>query len=167
MAERCYPGLVVDVNIMHGLTINAGVVFQVRKTSLRDEGYQKKILLAALAASQGMRLAIVVDEDIDIYSAEDILWALTTRVDPNTDIIQGARGGRGILMMPIERIAKGVFGGGMGIDATIPFEAKGEFDRAKYPVDRVELSKWFSEEEIAAARKLQNEYARLLAQTGG
>ncbi len=109
------------------------------------------------------------DEDIDIYSAEDILWAIITRVNPNTDIIQGARGGRETMLMPMERLPliKGVFEGGMGIDATVPLEAKGEFERAKYPVDRVELRKWFSEEEIAAARKLQNEYAKLQAQIGG
>ncbi len=169
VAERCFAGLVVDVNIFHGLTAEGGVVYQVRKKRLREEGFQKNVLLAALAAGLGMRLVIAVDEDIDIYSAEDVLWALTTRVNPNTDIIQGARGGRGTMMMPIERLPalKGLFEGGIGVDATVPVEAKEEFERAKYPVDRVELGKWFSDEEIASARKLQNEYARLLAQTGG
>ena len=33
------------------------------------------------------RLAIVVDNDVDIESAEDLIWSVTTRVDPQTDLV--------------------------------------------------------------------------------
>ncbi|MBI4287682.1 MAG: UbiD family decarboxylase [Chloroflexi bacterium] len=168
VADRVMPGLVTDVHILHGLTVNGGVVFQVRKRRDWDEGYQRNILSAALGASPGLRLAIAVDEDVDIYNADDVLWALVTRVNPNTDILRGPTGGRGMLMQPMERRGGGLggFEGGMGIDATIAFEERPQFERAKYPVDKVDLKKYFSPEELARALHSQDEYARVLAKRG-
>ena len=40
-----------------------------------------------------MRLAIAVDTDIDMYSMDDIMWALTTRVNPHTDVLNPIPGG--------------------------------------------------------------------------
>jgi len=44
---------------------------------------------------QGMRLAIAESPDIDIYSMDDIIWSLTTRVNPHTDIINPLPAGSG------------------------------------------------------------------------
>lgn len=168
LAERCIPGLVIDVNTLHGLKIQAGIVYQVKKRKPWDEGYQKNILTAALGATAGMRLVIAVDEDVDIYNADDVLWAITTRVNPDLDIIRGGKGGRGTIMQPMERMggAGGGFEGGIGIDATVPFQAKSEFTRSHYPVERIDLRKWFSEKEIESVKAIQDEYAKLLARTG-
>jgi 3-polyprenyl-4-hydroxybenzoate decarboxylase len=77
-----------------------------------------------------MRLAIAVSEDVDPYSMDDIMWCLTTRVNPQTDILNPIPGGRGQTFMPAERMTAGAqqwtasntrFEGGMGIDATVPF----------------------------------------------
>ena len=57
-------------------------------------------------------------------------------------------------------------GGIVAIDATLPFAAKKSFKRAHYPVDRIKLSKWFSESELSAARSLQDEYAKVLSRMG-
>ena len=74
-----------------------------------------------------MRLAIAVSEDTDPYSMDDIMWCLTTRVNPQTDILNPIPGGRGQTFMPSERMTAGDkawtgantrFEGGMGIDAT-------------------------------------------------
>jgi 4-hydroxy-3-polyprenylbenzoate decarboxylase len=62
--------------------------------------------------------------------------------------------------------AGGGFEGGIGIDATVPFEFKGEFTRSHYPVDRIDLRRWFSEEQIATVTASQDEYAKVLARTG-
>lgn len=168
VADRVMPGLVTDVNILHGLTVNGGVVFQLHKRRDWDEGYQRNILSAALGASPGLRLAIAVDDDVDIYNADDVLWALVTRVNPNADILTGPRGGRGMLMQPMERQgeALGGFEGGLGIDATVPFEARPQFERAKYPVDKVDLKNYFTPEDLARALHQQDEYARVLARWG-
>ena len=76
------------------------------------------------AAAYGMRLAIAVSPDVDIYSMDDIMWCLTTRVNPKTDILNPIPGGRGQTFMPAERMTSGekqwtasntLFEGGMGI----------------------------------------------------
>jgi 4-hydroxy-3-polyprenylbenzoate decarboxylase len=152
-----------------------GVIFQVKKRRPRDEGYQKNILSAALSVSFGMRLAIVVDTDVDIYNMDDIIWALTTRVDAGSDVMIVSRGGVGQTFQPAERSSAGdrewtqsntLFSGGIGLDATVPFRYQDAFKRASYPIEKVDLKKWFSEEQIAKVRAIQSEYARSLSVRG-
>ncbi len=170
LAQRVAPGFVQDATVFTGLTPWGGVVIQVKKKRRSDEGLQRNILAASLATARGLRLAIVVDEDINIYELEDIFWALTTRVNPASDIICGASGSRGQAFQPSERITSqgqvSVFQGGMGIDATVPFQAKGDFQRARYAVDKVDFSKWFTKEEMRKMRAQQSEYIRFLGETG-
>ena len=167
LADRIRPGLVVDVNIVPGVAGHGGnVIFQVKKTRPSDEGYQRNILAAALSAAPGIGLVVMVDEDVNIYSADDMLWAITTRVSPARSIITGIGGAMAQVLMPVERMEAGEqdrYAVGLGIDATVPFAQKGYFERGKYPVDKVDLKKWLSAEEIADALALQSEYAQILA----
>ncbi len=173
LAHRLNPGMVVDVNILPGLAVMAMIIFQVRKRGNGDEGFQRNLINACLGMNVGMRLVVVVDEDVDIYSADDVLWALITRVDPGSDIIVGG-GGKRMGLMPIERF--GTFGelnnepalmaGGIGFDATVPFDARWGMERAHYPVDEVDLSKFLSSQQMASIRAMQSDYARILASTG-
>jgi gallate decarboxylase subunit C len=170
IADRLAPGFVIDVTTSQGLTPWGGTIIQVRKRRPSDEGLQRNLLAAAMAINRGLRLAIAVDEDINIYEPEEILWALTSRVNPSTDIIFGA-GGRGQSFQPAERLAAqgqavSTFEGGIGIDATIPFAAKNDFQRARYAVDKVDFTKWFSKEEMQEMRAHQSEYIRFLGETG-
>ena len=171
IADRLAPGFVTDVTTSQGLTTLGGAIIQVRKRRPSDEGLQRNVLATALAINRGLRFAIAVDEDINIYEPEEILWALTSRVNPHTDIIFGA-GGRGQSYQPAERVAAqgqeivSTFGGGIGIDATIPFAAKNDFVRARYAVDKVDFSKWFTTEEMRQMRAQQSEYFRFLGETG-
>ena len=91
LAERIVPGLCIDIPM--GMTDLDGMIFQVRKRRVHDEG--RNILSAARSISLGARLGIVVDEAIDIYSVEDIRWALTTPVNPKEDILIICEGGFG------------------------------------------------------------------------
>ncbi|MBI4331387.1 MAG: UbiD family decarboxylase [Chloroflexi bacterium] len=170
VAERIIPGLVVDCNILHGFSVNGGIVYQVNKRRPWDEGYQRNILMAAMAANPGIRLVVMVDEDVDIYNADDVIWAITTRCNPVSGILSGAREGRGTLMQPLERtsgLGGGGFEGGIGIDATVPMDKKWHFERAHYPSDQIDLKKWLSDEEIKKIQASQSEYAKLMARTGG
>ena len=108
--DRIAPGLVVDVSILHALTWWGGVVFQVKKTGPSDEGIQRNLLMSALGDAPSLRLAVAVDEDVDIYSADDVLWAITTRCSPPDGIIRGAYGSRGIPAQPAEKKISGVGG---------------------------------------------------------
>lgn len=176
MAERMVPGLVADVHIPLGMTDWGGVIFQFKKRRKRDDGWQKNVLSAACSLSQGLRLAIAVDEDVNIYNAEDVLWAMTTRVDGDKDIQLIAPGGMGQTFQPAERSAaapgaqwvrsESKYSGGIAIDATVPFEFKWAYERAGYPIEVVSLDKWFSKEEIQKGLSMQSQYAQWLAKTG-
>ena len=69
------------------------------------------------------KLAIAVDDDVDIGSAEDLVWSISTRVDPTRDlfVVPDAKG------HPIDPLARAtgdsprdVVTGKWGIDATRP-----------------------------------------------
>ncbi len=175
IADRMVPGLVTDVNIFSGVAgWGSHIIYQLKKRRGGDEGYQRNILGLALGSALGLRLAVAVDEDIDIYSADDVLWAIITRVNPDTDILRGSKGGIGYPMVPAEREAaavEGKFGfyyeGGLGLDATAPYKAREVFRRAHYPVDRIKLSEWLSPTELARYASLQTEYGKVLAHLGG
>ncbi len=175
LCERLQPGIIQDVNIPYPMTDWGGCIIQVKKRNKIEEGWQRNFLSAILSCSQGMRLAIAVDTDIDIYSMDDIIWALTTRVNPHTDILNPVPGGIGQTFQPQERMTAGEkewtasntrFEGGMGIDATVPFGYEMDFHRPVYPVDRVDLNKWFQPDEIARAKSLMKGWAEVLARTG-
>jgi len=169
LADRLVPGLVVDVHHPFALRFWGGVVYQVKKRRPRDEGYQRNLLINTLGAAPGIRLVIVVDEDVDIYSMDDVMWAIMSRTEPATDYLRGATGSRGVAAQPGEMATMleiGGFGGGLGIDATVPFLEKWRYERAHYPSDMVDLKKWFSQEEIDKAKAQQGDYARVMAKYG-
>lgn len=50
-------------------------------------GQAKNVLLGALSTSYlHIKMAVTVNEDIDIRSADDVWWAVSARVDPSKDI---------------------------------------------------------------------------------
>ena len=167
-AEGIAPGLVTDVNIPYGIRVNSGVVYQVKKRGRVDDSLLKNLLFGALSASMA-RLVIAVDEDVNIYNADDILWAITTRMNAQTGISKAPAGAVAVGYALTEHSARSGAGGGEGIaiDATAPYDARTTFKRAHYPSDTIDLSKWLSPEEISTIRMQQLEYARLLADIGG
>ena len=87
LCHRLQPGIVQNVVIPYCMTDWGGCIIQVKKRHQIDEGWQRNFLAAALSCSQGMRLAIAVSEDVDPYSMDDVMWCLTTRVNPRADIL--------------------------------------------------------------------------------
>ncbi|HXG51133.1 MAG TPA: UbiD family decarboxylase [candidate division Zixibacteria bacterium] len=175
LCERMQPGIIMDVNIPYCMTDWGGAIIQVRKRNRIEEGWQRNFMAAILATSQGSRLVIAVSEDTDPYDMDDIMWCLTTRVNPKTDIINPLPGGRGQTFMPAERMTAGEkewtasntsFEGGMGIDATVPFGYENDFMRPVYPVTRVDLKKFFSEKDIQNAKSRMRGWVHSLARTG-
>jgi len=62
----------------------------------RSEGEAKLAAMAAFAGSELIKHVIVVDNDIDVYDEEQVLWAVATRVDAATEvaIIDRVKGSR-------------------------------------------------------------------------
>jgi len=175
LCNRLQPGIIQDAHIPYCMTDWGGCIIQVKKRNKIEEGWQRNFLSAILSCSQGLRLAIAVSEDVDIYSMDDIMWCLTTRVNPKTDILNPIPGGRGQTFMPAERMTAGekawtasntLFEGGMGIDATVPFGYEQDFHRPVYPVDRVKPEDFFNAKQIEQMKSRMAGWVLSLARTG-
>jgi UbiD family decarboxylase len=70
------------------LTLGSGgwlhAIVAVRKQS---EGDGKNAILASFGAHSSLKMCTVVDVDIDIYDLNDVDWAISTRMQPDKDII--------------------------------------------------------------------------------
>ena len=144
---RNIGGFVDLKNVM----ILPGIFSVVVQLTQRLRGEAKQVLLGALASEYlHPKVAIAVDEDVDIFDPAEILWAISTRVDPATDItvIPEVRG------HPMDPTAEEVgvtgqpgwqrLGSKMLIDATKPPlnapEARSQFERIKPPnIERIRL----------------------------
>lgn len=94
----------------------------------------RKAAMQAFVEMPNLKLAVVVDDDIDVFNERDVLWAVATRThwDKDLDVIRKVQSFRGWL------------GDAVGIiDATRPLE--GEFPkRNKIPDDALErVSRFF------------------------
>ena len=175
LCERMQPGIIQDVVIPYCMTDWGGAVIQVKKRNKIDEGWQRNFMSAILATSQGLRICVAVSEDTDPYDMDDVMWCLTTRVNPHADIINPLPGGRGQTFQLAKHLAAGDrqlvasntnFEGGMGIDATVPFGYESDFMRPIYPIDRVNPQDFFTDDDLANAFGRMNGWVHGLARTG-
>ena len=51
------------------------------------DGLGRNAALAALASDPLLKLAIVVDDDINIFNEAEVMWAVTTRTQPDRDVV--------------------------------------------------------------------------------
>jgi UbiD family decarboxylase len=68
-------------------------ILQFKKLSASDEGRQRQAALTAFAAFPELKHVILVDDDVNIFDTNDVLWAMTTRYqgDASTVFIPGVR----------------------------------------------------------------------------
>ena len=60
-------------------------------TKSRLGGYGKAVAMRLLSTPHGMpytKIAIIVDEFVDPFNLEQVMWALTTRVRPDKDVFK-------------------------------------------------------------------------------
>jgi 3-polyprenyl-4-hydroxybenzoate decarboxylase len=153
----------------------SGAVIQVKKRNQIDEGWQRNFMGALLLTSQSTRICVAVSEDADPYYVSYVMWNITTRVNPHTDILNPIPGGRVQTFMPAEPMTAGDkertasntrFEGGMGIDCTVPCGYESDFIRPVYAVDKVDLKTWFSDDQIANGKDRRKGWVNSLARTG-
>lgn len=137
MVERAMPGRLLNV-FAH--TAGGGkylAVLQFKKSVPADEGRQRQAALLAFAAFSELKHVILVDEDVDIFDTDDVLWAMQTRYqgDVSTVFIPGVR------CHPLDPSQDPAFSPSIrdhGIscktifDCTVPFALKAGFQRSKF-----------------------------------
>jgi UbiD family decarboxylase len=108
-----------------------------------EQAYAGHATQAALVAGQcgagayGGRFVVVVDDDVDVYDMNDVLWAMTTRCDPRRDIHIVDRAWSGPLDPAIHPDHRG-FNSRCIVDATRPWEWR---DRFADPVVTPEMAR--------------------------
>jgi len=88
------------------------------------DGDGKNVLLTLLGSEYMLKHAIVVDDDIDIHNDDEVLWAISTRVQADHDVFIVPRA-RSSVLDPSSYGLESLFSGEgmvtkMGIDATRP-----------------------------------------------
>lgn len=87
MLEKAMPGKVLNV---HAPRCGGGkyvAVIQYKKTDPSDEGRHRQAALTAFAAYSELKTVFLVDEDVDPFDMDDVMWAMTTRMQSDVDVI--------------------------------------------------------------------------------
>jgi 4-hydroxy-3-polyprenylbenzoate decarboxylase len=87
MVERAMPGRVQNVYAHSSGGGKFLAVIQFKKSVPSDEGRQRQAALLAFSAFPELKQVILVDEDVDLFDTNDVLWAMTTRMQADVDII--------------------------------------------------------------------------------
>ncbi|MDB5726945.1 MAG: UbiD family decarboxylase [Noviherbaspirillum sp.] len=103
---------------------SCGGMFNIR-VSLRQRypGEAMNAISAILGSTADVKHVFVVDDDIDIYSDEQMEWAFATRFQANRDLVVNS----GYRAMPLDPSLNGArTGGKAGFDLTLPFGRRHE-----------------------------------------
>lgn len=145
MVERAMPGRLVNVYSHSAGGGKYMAVMQFKKSIPSDEGRQRQAALLAFSAFSELKHVILVDEDVDPFDSNDVLWSMNTRYqgDIDTVMIPGVRchpldPSQSVEYNPALRdkgiSCKVIF------DCTVPFNLKDKFKRCAF-MD-VDPAKW-------------------------
>jgi 4-hydroxy-3-polyprenylbenzoate decarboxylase len=137
MVERAMPGRLLNVYAHSSGGGKYMAVLQFKKSQPSDEGRQRQAALLAFSAFSELKHVIIVDEDVDPFDSNDVLWALNTRYqgDVDTVFIPGVR------CHPLDPSQTPEYSATIrdhGIstkvifDCTVPFHLKEHFQRAEF-----------------------------------
>jgi 4-hydroxy-3-polyprenylbenzoate decarboxylase len=137
MVNRALPGLLQNV---YAHPCGGGkyvAVLQVKKSAPPDEGRQRQAALLAFSAFSELKHVILVDEDVDPFDSNDVMWAMTTRFQADVDVICIP----GVRCHPLDpsqspEMSPSIRAGGIAckaiFDCTVPLDQKARFKRAQF-----------------------------------
>ncbi|WP_419868370.1 UbiD family decarboxylase [Chryseobacterium sp. CT-SW4] len=148
--DKAIPGLLKNVYAHSAGGGKFLAIMQVQKRSATDQGRERQAALIAFGVYSELKQIILVDEDVDIFDTNDVLWAMTTRYqgEQNTIFIPGVRCHQ---LDPSQDAAfdPKILSHGIStktiFDCTVPFHLKETFQRAHFKdVDATPyLPDWF------------------------
>ena len=116
-----------DVYVTPGGTFRPHVVVSIKK---RHDDEARNLILALLALGIGLKQVTVVDDDIDIRNPTDVEWALSTRMQPDRDLIIIPRLACSTLDPSVPKPRSTA---GWGIDATVPVADRSKYEKVLIP----------------------------------
>lgn len=150
MIEKAMPGRLQNVYCASPGGGKFMAVLQFKKLSPSDEGRQRQAALLAFSAFSELKHIFLVDEDVDCFDMNDVLWAMNTRFQGDADIITIP----GVRCHPLDPsndpacdpsirdhgiACKTIF------DCTVPYDQKHRFVRARFM--EVEPERWLNGQE--------------------
>ena len=144
LVERAIPGKVLNVYNPPAGGGKLMSILQIHKENEADEGIQRQAALLAFSAFKELKTVILVDDDVDIFDMNDVIWTMNTRFQADQDLMV-LSGMRNHPLDPSERPQydpKSIRFRGMSsklvIDGTVPFDMKDQFERAQF----MEVKDW-------------------------
>ena len=139
-AARVYRHVAAQVPGVIDVCCRPNVMISIVKIRKAYEGHAQHVFLAAMGSYLDYnKVVIVVDEDVDIYDLDDVMWAYLTRgrADTRAMIVPDVPG--------FYRDPKKDHWGRLCIDATMPWGREAEFARKSIPgQDEVDLADWLA-----------------------
>jgi 4-hydroxy-3-polyprenylbenzoate decarboxylase len=137
MVEKAMPGRLLNVYAHSSGGGKYMAVLQFKKSVPSDEGRERQAALLAFSAFSELKHVILVDEDVDPFDSNDVLWALNTRYQGDIDTIF-IPGVRCHPLDPSETADYNPMIRDRGIsckvifDCTVPYNLRSQFQRAKF-----------------------------------
>lgn len=145
MIEKAMPNKLKNVYCCSAGGGKYMAVLQFCKKVASDEGRQRQAALLAFSAFSELKNIFIVDEDVDCFDMNDVLWAMNTRFQGDIDIITIP----GVRCHPLDPSSSPLYSNRIinnGIacktifDCTVPFHLKDKFIRANFM--EVDYKKW-------------------------
>lgn len=137
MVEKAMPGRLMNVYAHSSGGGKYMAVLQFKKSMPSDEGRQRQAALLAFAAFSELKHVIIVDEDVDPFDTNDVLWAMNTRYQGDVDTVfipnvrchplDPSQTPEYNPMLKDKGLSCKVI-----FDCTVPFHLKEHFQRAKF-----------------------------------
>lgn len=137
MIERAMPGRLKNVYCASPGGGKFMAVLQVKKSAPSDEGRQRQMALLAFSSFSELKHIFLVDEDVDPFDMNDVLWAMNTRFQGDADIITIP----GIRTHPLDpsndpTMSPSIRDHGIAcktiFDCTVPYDQKDHFVRCQF-----------------------------------
>ncbi len=137
MIEKAMPGRLKNVYCASSGGGKFMAVLQFQKKVASDEGRQRQAALLAFSAFSELKHIFLVDEDVDPFDIKDVIWAMNTRFQGDTDIITIP----GVRCHPLDpsndpTCSNSIRDHGIAcktiFDCTVPFDQKERFRRARF-----------------------------------
>lgn len=137
LVEKAMPGRLAGVYAHPSGGGKYLAVLQIAKRVASDEGRQRQAALLAFSAFTELKHVILVDEDVDIFDTDDVLWAMNTRYQGDLDTVFLP----GVRCHPLDPSAGPEYSSAISdrgiscktiFDCTVPFAQQERFRRAPF-----------------------------------
>ncbi len=148
MIDKAMPGKLLNVYCASCGGGKYVAVLQFKKSIPSDEGRQRQAALLAFSAFAELKHVFLVDEDVDPFDISDVMWAMTTRFQADTDLITIP----GVQCHPLDpsnqpEYSPHIRASGVAckaiFDCTVPFDQKDRFQRAQF--QEVDPTHWLKD----------------------